>query len=192
MARTLMTIATSGHKTFQVFWLDYEGTLSTDDKNSLQKRVTDSIDQRLILDLSEEFLKTMEGLGDSVELVYMKPGVTDNPAKSFQELITRDESLKDRHVVVHSGLISLSGKLEFNPLIQAKDNFSSRKDFSRLMTIDFTVPLMTEVMVNEYDIRKLNDDALMKLSKDNSWALSLKEMQIIQSHYLKLNRADGC
>ena len=188
MARTLLTIATAGQKTFQVFWLDYEGTLSAKDKESLKNRVTDSIDQRMLLDLSSEFLKTMEGLGDSVELVSMKPGVTDNPAKSFQELISRDEALKGRRVTVHSGLISLPGNLDFNPLIQMKDTFSSRKDFSRMVDIDFTIPLMTEVMVNEYDILKMNDAELMKLSKDNSWALSLKEMQIIQVHYKGLGR----
>ncbi|MES2527577.1 MAG: AIR synthase-related protein [Bdellovibrionota bacterium] len=189
MARTLLTIATSGHKTHQVFWMDYEGSLSAKDKDNLKNRITDSIDQRFFFDLGPEFLKSMENLGTSVELVFMKPGVTDNPAKSFQELISRDESLKGRHVTVHSGLISLPGMLDFNPLIQMKDTFSSQKDFARMMNIDFTVPLMTEVMVNEYDIRKLSDEALMKLSKENSWALSLIEMQIIQSHYLTLNRA---
>ncbi len=188
MARTLLTIATSGHKTFQVFWLDYEGTLSSKDKERLKNRTTDSIDQRFILDLSEEFFKTMEDLGDSVELVCMKPGVTDNPAKSFQELIASDESLEGRSLCVHSGMISQMGTLEFNPLIQIKDTFSSRRDFSRLLSIDFSVPLMVEVMVNEYHILNMNDADLMKLSKDNSWALSLKEMQIIQAHYQTLGR----
>jgi phosphoribosylformylglycinamidine synthase II len=189
MPRTLFTIATAGHKTLQVFWLDYKGTLSANDKDSLKNRITDSIDQRMFLDLSPEFLKTMESLGDSVELVFMKPGVTDNPAKSFQELISRDESLKGRDLAVHSGLISLPGKLDFNPLIQMKDTFSSMKDFTRMINLDFNVPLMTEVMVNEYDILKMNDADLIKLSKDNSWALSLKEMQTIQAHYKNLNRA---
>ncbi len=189
MSRTILTITTQNHAAHQVFWLDYEGTLSPQDKENLFHRVTDSIDQRMILDLSSEFLKTMENFGESVELVYMKPGVTDNPAKSFQELIARMESMKGRHVTVHSGLISKTGTLDFNPLIQAKDTFSSRKDFERMMTVDFHVPLMTEVMVREYDILKMNDDALKKLSKDNSWALSLREMQIIQAHYQSLGRA---
>jgi phosphoribosylformylglycinamidine synthase len=183
-----MTIAGQGHDTYQVFWLDYEGNLSPKEKDSLTVRITDSIDQRMLFDLSEEFLKTMEGLGESVELVFMKPGVTDNPAKSFQELISRDESMKGRNISVHSGLISRPGKLDFNPLIQKKDTFSSRKDFHRMMTVDFNIPLMTEVMVNEYDILKMTDAELMKLSKDNSWALSLKEMQIIQAHYKTLHR----
>jgi phosphoribosylformylglycinamidine synthase len=188
MARTIMTIATRNHKTFQVFWLDHEGTLSQTDKEGLKNRVTDSIDQRLFLDLSEEFLKTMEGLGDSVELVSMRPGVTDNPAKSFQELISRDAAFAGKKLSVHSGLISLPGKLGFNPLIQTKEIFSSRKDFQRMMIMDFTLPLMTEVMVREYDILKMSDDQLMKLSKDNSWALNLLEMQIIQKHYQNLGR----
>jgi phosphoribosylformylglycinamidine synthase len=188
MSRSIITISSQGHKTHQVFWLDYDGTLSQNDKDQLAKRITDSIDQRMILDLSEEFLKTMEGLGASVELVYMKPGVTDNPAKSFQELISRDESMKGRNIAVHSGLISLPGLLDFNPLIQQKDTFSSRKDFERLLKVDFKVPLMTEVMVHEYDILSMKDSELMKLSKDNSWALSLKEMQIIQAHYKTLGR----
>lgn len=188
MSRTIMTIGTQGHATHQVFWLDYDGNLSHADKEDLRRKVIDSIDQRITLDLSEEFLKTMDGLGESVELVHMKPGVTDNPAKSFQELISRVECMKGRQVTVHSGLISRPGKLDFNPLIQAKETFSARKDFQKMMTMDFTVPLMTEVMVSEYDILKMSDDELLRLSKDNSWALSLREMQIIQAHYQKLGR----
>ena len=188
MARTILTIGTQGHDTFQVFWLDYDGNLSPKDKEDLTKKVIDSIDQRITLDLSEEFLKAMDGLGESVELVHMKPGVTDNPAKSFQELISRVECMKGKQVTAHSGLISRPGKLDFNPLIQAKETFSNRKDFQKMMSVDFDVPLMTEVMVQEYDILKMNADELMKLSKDNSWALSLKEMQIIQAHYQKLGR----
>lgn len=188
MSRMIITIATQGHQTHQVFWLDYEGTLSQREKDSLTNRITDSIDQRMILDLGPEFIKTMEGLGESVELVYMKPGVTDNPAKSFQELISRVECLKGRNISVHSGLISVSGKLDFNPLIQMKDKFSSSQDLQRMMRVDFNVPLMTEVMVREYDILKMNESELMKLSRDNSWALNLKEMQIVQAHYQELGR----
>lgn len=189
MARTILTIASQNHETHQVFWLDYEGTLTAKDKESLSKRITDSIDQRMLIDLSSEFLQTMEGLGDSVELVYMKPGVTDNPAKSFQELIARMECMQGRQLTVHSGLVARSGTLSFNPLIQAKEIFSSRKDFQRMMAVDFSLPLMNEIMVREYDILKMNDQALVTLSKENSWALSLREMQIIQAHYKTLGRA---
>ncbi len=189
MSRTIITIATQNHETFQVFWLDYEGTLSIKDKDQLAKRVSDSIDQRLFFDLGPDFLKAMDNLGDTVELVHMKPGVTDNPAKSFQELISRMDGMADRRLSVHSGLLAKTGKLDCNPLIQARDSFSTHKDFARMMTLDFQVPLMAEILVREYDILKMNDDALMKLSKDNSWALSLKEMQIVQAHYQKLGRA---
>lgn len=183
-----MTIATQNHETFQVFWLDYEGLLSHHDKEDLRRKVIDSIDQRITLDVSTEFLTTMENLHGDVELVHMGPGVTDNAAKSFQELIAGLPCVKDRNVVAHSGLLSRPGKLDFNPLIQNKVTFSTKKDFAKMMEIDFSVPLMREVMVHEYDILRMTDEELTKLSKDNSWALSLKEMQVVQSHYKTLNR----
>lgn len=188
MSRTILTIATQNHKTHQVFWLDYEGSLSPGERDSLVAKVIDGIDQKIFLDLSEDFLTSMERLGEATELVFMKPGVTDNPAKSFRELVERVPGLNERKLRVHSGLLSPAGTLDFNPLIQEKLTFSSRKDFAGMKTIDFTVPLMTEVMVREYTLQGLSDEELMKLSKDHSWALSLQEMQIIQAHYDKLGR----
>lgn len=188
MSRTIITIATLGHKTHQVFWLDYEGTLSAKDKESLTSRIADSIDQRMLLDVGPEFLRSMEGIGESVALVYMKPGVTDNPAKSFHELIARVECMKGRQFSVHSGLLSQPGKLDYNPLIHSREIFHSQKDFQKMMAVDFHVPLMTEVMVREYEILKMNDEQLVKLSRENSWALNLKEMKIVQDHYQKLGR----
>jgi phosphoribosylformylglycinamidine synthase len=188
MSRSLLTIFSKGHNSHLCFWLDYEGTLSSEQFKGIKNRVIDSIDQELLVDTGPDFLSHMEALKAPVHLIHFKPGVTDNPAKSFQELLKRDPAFAGKALQVHSGLLTTKNDADFNSFVQARDLFAKKEDFKRLMEIDFNVHVQSEIKVHEYDIISMTDGDLLKLSEKNCWALSLDEMKVVQTHYQTLNR----
>lgn len=187
MNRSIFTIFSHDHSTHQIFWVDYDGEQLQKITPSLRNRISDSVDQELFVGITDNFIAAFSKL-TPVELVTFKPGVTDNPAKSFLELVIRDENFKGRKVSVHSGLLKAQGGLDFNPLIQMRMRFAAAADFKALGDIDFNVGLHAEIKVQEYDLLTMNDEGLVKLSTENCWALSLTEMKAIQEHFKKLGR----
>jgi len=189
MARSIFTIFSLDQSVHQIFWVDYQGEkLSRAKAQSLRQRISDSIDQKLLVDIEDDFITTFNKLNFPIELVYFSPGVTDNPAKSFCELISRDEVFKDLNPQAHSGLIKSGSGLDFNPFINSKISLNSSSELKLIETIDFDLGLKSEIKVQIYSIRNISDEALTKLSLDNCWALSLNEMKIIQAHYQELKR----
>jgi phosphoribosylformylglycinamidine synthase II len=181
MSQTMLTLTTLGLDTHQVFWIEHEEkALTTSQIDSVRECVVDSIDQKLSLGFPE-------GMTFPAEVVCFKPGVTDNPAKSFKELLLRQDGLKDKKIDVHSGLLRSSGKLDFNSFIHSKVIVTNREDFKNVLNMDFSLSLNNEILVQEYQL-EVSDEALTQLSEKNCWALSLKEMKIIQDHFKSLKR----
>jgi phosphoribosylformylglycinamidine synthase subunit PurSL len=184
MARTIFTILTQGHLTHQIFWVDHTGVQPAADLLArLSKRISDSVDQKLFINLGADFIQTMQEQGLPLQVVYMRPGVTDNPAHSFKELLQRDLAFQGQAMEVHSGLLRHGGGLAFNPLIEAQQLITEVQGLHQLGQLDFSIGLQQEVKVNEIPLGSLDDQALDQLSLQNCWALSLPEMKIIQQHF---------
>lgn len=183
MARTIFTIVSQDHPKHQVFWIDHSQEVSSEALESLRFKITDSVDQKLIMGLGLELEKTV-GSFKIPELIYFGPGVTDNSAKSFKELLLRTEQFKNQSLEVHSGvLFEQSLKLDFNPLIQRRKILSASSFSDDIGRIDFSLGIETEIKVSEYPLSLLSDEELNALSLKNCWALSLDEMKLIQNHF---------
>lgn len=189
MNRLLLTIVTQGHDTLQLYWIDSEVRLSKDEEALLRARAQDQIDQRVFFGVTEDLLRIVERMGEASEVISFRPGVTDNPSKSFRELIGVLPVFRGKKLLVSSGLLAPAGKLTFNPLIQKRTRISTRKDLDGILAFDFSVPLSQEIMVEEHRLGNLSDQELEALSRKNSWALSLPELRAIRDHYETLKRS---
>lgn len=185
MQRLLLTILSQQHSKHQLFWVDYSGAeIPKDSMLSLRKKITDTVDQELIIGTGVDFQMAMRSMKQLVSLIHFRPGVTDNSAKSFSELLKRDPLFNNRELFVHSGVLATHiSKGDFNPLIQARLSFSAQDDFSSIEKVNFDLELKNEVLVKEYAILKSTDSELEKLSLENCWALSLTEMKAIKAHF---------
>lgn len=173
----LFTIFSPEQHAHQLYWVKSTKPLSAQDTDKICAKLGDVIDQKVFVNDSYEWRQSFLSKLPLV-VTHYKPGVTDNAAKSVQELI-------GENFEVHSGMISASA--EFNPLIQEQFKVTT-DDIETLLNPDFSLNLNKTKDVEVYQIINASDDALMKLSQDNCWALSLEEMKIIQSHYKELKR----
>lgn len=183
MNRYQFTIHTPSHSAAQVYWVDSSKELSVEEIDQIRNKIGDSIDQEVYVNDSHFFFKAFSSQLP-LAVTHFKAGVTDNPAKSCRELL--EAILPNVRLEVHSGLIGK--KAEFNPLIQGQVDLQEASDFEKLPHLDFSLQLTNKPEVKIYEILNASDDALMKLSKDNCWALSMDEMKIIRAHYQTLKR----
>ncbi len=184
MARTMLTIMSFEKSTHQIYWVDHrDDDLSSEQLRGLRNRIIDDVDQTLLVGLSPDFVAALGKLGYPAELVTMKPGVTDNPAKSFKELLAGDPALGHGDFDVHSGVLGPRGALDYNPFVNQKKIIQSERDLHDIAHLDFKVELVSETRVSEFDLGSMKDDALLALSQKNCWALSLPELKLIRSHF---------
>jgi phosphoribosylformylglycinamidine synthase len=122
--------------------------------------------------------------GDIFTFINFLPGVTDNPANVFKELIYLfDNSIQINNI--HSGMFFTdTASNDFNELIQRKYTIS-KKDL-----IDNKLAPPKNVQINKRGVKQINlstfsDSELQDLSKESKWALSLEEMQTIKNYYSK-------
>ncbi len=182
MQRTFITLFSKDHPKHQVFWIDHELPVSEDKVVALKGRLSDSVDQDLIVGCTEAFLKEFSRM-ENAEVIYYGPGVTDNSAKSFKELLSRTDTFRGMKLEVHSGVLTDKRlKTDFNPLIQERLSLTAQ-NVKKIETVDFSLGIRTETFVNEYKLYGLSDDELNALSLKNCWALSLTEIKIVRDHY---------
>ncbi len=189
MAQTMLTLSTNNQSLHQLFWLVHEGPeLSPAQIKALQSCVIDSIDQTLYIGVKSDFQSHMESRGLPLDVVCYRPGVTDNAAKSFKELLLRKEAFQGFQFEVHSGYLKNKERLDFNSFIHRKITLHHSYELPILNEMDFGLSLGQEVITQHYELSTLSDDKLLELSHANCWALSLEEMKVIQSFYKELNR----
>jgi phosphoribosylformylglycinamidine synthase subunit PurSL len=183
MARSIFTIITKGYPKLQIFWVDHERAgLTPEEIKTLIPRISDGVDQTLLVNIGPEFLAAMEQQQLPLYLVHKRPGVTDNPAKSFQELLHMEVAFQHEALEVHAGVLAHQD-IPFNPLIEEKRTFTSLEQLYELAHMDFSLGIKSEINVREYPLAELTDEQLLRLSQEHCWALSLEEMKIIQSHF---------
>ncbi len=118
-----------------------------------------------------------------------KFGVTDNLANSVKECIQQKCKI---NLNVYTGEIFHSNN-EFLPATfsdygnKLLNNFSTDSTDSdlflkRFNRIELREKIETKIKVNEYQLA-LDDQAFLKLSKDNCWALNLNEIKILKNYF---------
>lgn len=134
----------------------------------------DKIDQELVINPRK--------LDQSEKLMVRTflPGVTDNTALSVRELCHAQSA--------HSALAwwddGRSIPVEFNPLVHRLESFSVEEIASgALEQMCFDVAVEEREQVTTFNLSRLTDQELEKLSDTNHWALSPEEMQAIQKHF---------
>lgn len=185
MHRYFFTIFSENISEYQIYWLTSPKHLTVQEIDLINLKIGDSVDQKILVGDSYDFVQLFS---DKLPLkvTHFRTGVTDNPAHSFRELLAGMEIFRHLDFSVHSGVITKSD--EFNPLIQEQVILKSKIDFTKISEFDFSLKLKESQDVSVYPITSVTDSALVKMSSDNCWALSLQEMKIIQSYFHALKR----
>jgi phosphoribosylformylglycinamidine synthase II/formyltetrahydrofolate-dependent phosphoribosylglycinamide formyltransferase len=177
--RYSFTIYSENKAEFQLYWINSPKHLSMTELDRICDKIGDSVDQKVFINDSFEFHKAFHSMLPLI-ITHFKPGVTDNAAKSVQELLDLDG------IEVHSG--SLAKQADYNPLIQKQAVLKHQSDFQKIPDFDFTLELNDSPDVNVFSLLNVSEKVLLELSASNCWALSLDEMKIIQQHFKTLGR----
>lgn len=169
------TIYSKEQHEHQIYWVNTRKNLTDAETQKICEKLGDAIDQKVFVNDSFEWTEAFRN--QSMNIIHFKPGVTDNAGKSVQELLSK---LPFFEGTVHSGV--LTKKTEYNPLIQTLVSSSD------MLSVDFSVVLDNSQMVTVYPVMKSDQESLNKMSKDNCWALSAEEMNIIKAHFASIGR----
>jgi phosphoribosylformylglycinamidine synthase II len=189
MNQTLIALPTEGEAKFSLFWILYDGAALPDSEfQKVMKLVSDEVDQLFWVNPTEKQWAKLSF--QQLQVVSFRPGVTDNAAHSFQDLLTFHPLFAQRKIKVHSGEAFLIQKnpAPFNPLIHESKIFAApgpaaQELNQRKITEPSAPKLSLEKSVERIDLRGLDVKALTQLSKERFWALSEAEMLIIQKHF---------
>jgi phosphoribosylformylglycinamidine synthase II len=176
---TLICISEPDDRSAQLFWVYYSGPpLTESDWNQMAPQLCDSVDQVFLVhqtpntNLSQHFIEFL-------------PGVTDNAAHAFQELLGFEERFQGREIFVASGIWRASDLApKVNPLIQKCTTFTPPDP--RLKSISlrpWEFPADSSIEVKRFPLVGLSVDDLETLSRSQHWALSGQEMRVIQEHF---------
>jgi len=122
------------------------------------------------------------------------PGVTDNVGKTAKEALETflDEKLREGENIYTSTLYSFKGSLKekdiefiasellYNPLIQQHKVYKCNEKPQIYIP---KVSIKQKIKVETFDLSKLNDEELLKLSKERLLALNIDEMKTIQNFF---------
>ncbi len=179
---------------FQAFWVRYSGSpISDQEFLNLSSLLSDRVDQDFWINPNAKNLHSLSY--SSLQVVSFRPGVTDNPASSFKELLHIHPLLQSRALQVHSGEIYFlkegAKQAHYNPLIHdSKTYHFPSPNQAELQNKVFSYPSPQEIQVEKIDLRGLNPAQLVDLSKKRFWALSEVEMLVIQNHFHERSVSD--
>ncbi len=185
MNRYQFTICTPDQLESQVYWLDSSLELSVAQLDEVRAKIGDSIDQQVFINDSHFFFKSYAARLP-LHAIHFRPGVTDNPASSFRELVSSLPFMQNVSLEAHSGI--LTPHAEHNPLIQNLVVLKGPEDFEKLPRLDFSLVLGGKPTVAAYEFLKADPETLVGLSLDNCWALSKEELLTIQEYFQTLGR----
>lgn len=147
----------------------------------------------------------LQNLTHAIQVSFL-PGVTDNVARSAKESIELllNRKLREQDHIFSSIVYLISAQhlsnLELqricdevlhNPVIEKLEILSLKElDDGKHFALFEAAPHIETPKTKSISITQLSNDKLEQLSKDMGLALSLEEMQAIQSHYKKQNIID--
>ena len=197
--QTLIALPTRGEHQFNLFWIRYTGAeIQPTDLLKLAPLISDEIDQTLLVNPDAKTWTSLvaQSSRQRLQVIHFRPGVTDNPAHSFKELLAFTPLFQGRSLTVHSGEAILLGPdsalAPFNRLIHESRVFSEfNSEFSTsLRDLHFPESQAVDQKITHFELAGKSGEELEKLSVQQFWALSRDEMQVIQAHYAGLgNRA---
>ncbi|MBS1959245.1 MAG: phosphoribosylformylglycinamidine synthase [Bdellovibrionales bacterium] len=184
---TLMAIPSREEGTAQLFWIYYSREkIDSKTLTALAPRLTDAVDQGFWVNPTAKEWSSFEF--DDLQVISFLPGVTDNPARAFSELLAFESCFQGRQLQVSSGeavFLKKGGRPHvINKLIHQEKRIPRGDD--RLSTLNFKaleVPKTESIEVKTLSLHGLSDEDLGKLSADHHWALTVDEMKVIQAHY---------
>lgn len=163
----------------QIYWITSEKPL----KQELFLELGNDPDTLLLVNPKNEW---SEVSAENFSVIHFLPGVTDNPALVFTDLIHLLDS-ENKMTSLHSGEIHWSQAAPYwNELIQ-KHSF-----YSKIELIGGALKSPVDVLIKAHPVQKitlteLTNEELLQLSIDKKWAMSLNEMTCIRDHFQKLN-----
>lgn len=176
-----------GQRRAQLFWVYSDGqALSLEQWKQMAARLSDRVDQDFWVNPSLEDWNTLHSNpAERVQIQTFLPGVTDNPAAAFRELLGFENEFRNRDVRVCSGEACVPRSPERpNPLIFNSSVFAATNPaLNSLHLRPLITPDRSEIKVETFHLNALSDSDLEKLSQSRHWALSLDEMKVIQQEF---------
>lgn len=166
-----------------------------------EKHVDEIIDKGILHDpvINLASTKPLAKGFDWIIEVGFRPGVTDNEGRVAKEAIKNGLGIEDRDdlAVYYSTQYLICGKLEKKQVEHiAKDllcnelieefRIKSKYEWKDSPGFDIKIPKVTGESSDKVEVIKISemdDDELMKLSRQRVLALSLEEMQVIKNYY---------
>ncbi len=183
--QVLIAIPTEGESRVTLFWLQYTGTeLNATELQTLAPLITDQVDQKLWVNPTPQDWQKLQS--PRIQIIHFLPGVTDNPAHSFCDLLTFHPLFNGRKITAHSGeavcLATGAPAASFNKLIHHSFE-SNLEQLGQLPKQVFPVSKETPLKIEHFPLQGLSSEALVELSRKQFWALDSIEMKTIQDHY---------
>jgi len=173
------SILTPTEGTAQLYWVtNVSANISQKNIEEIERLVTDRVDQEFYLNPTKDYFLS-KGFKD-IQIIKYQPGVTDNAASSFSELLKFLDVFANADIRLHSGTVRcLNTALEkkrLNPLIEREaSDFEIKENPGAKGS---AVPL-----VRSYALHSMKDSELEQLSRTQHLALSLLELKTIQAFY---------
>jgi phosphoribosylformylglycinamidine synthase len=121
-----------------------------------------------------------------LSVVNFLPGVTDNSALVFKDLINLYHEADDI-LSVHSGRLYFDFEnIQYNSLIENFNHYDHAFLTKNILPAPFDVEINHQGVLY-YDLFNLSKSELLKLSIDKKWALSFEELEAIKEHFYKDN-----
>jgi phosphoribosylformylglycinamidine synthase len=180
MNQAVTAILTPSEHHGLLYWIHYSGSpIPTGELLSLREMLSDGVDQ--------EFHAGSAGIASALPEfrgVAFKDGVTDNSAHAVAELLRSHPLFTARTIRVQSAEIEFGGqrRIPCNPLIQYEFHLVGERRTSQDRD-DGAGAVSPAHLVKQYDFSKMGPEQLLALSRENQWALSLSEMQVVQAHF---------
>ena len=158
-----------------IYWIESEKEIS----NEMLTELSSDPDTQLLLNPKSQW-SSLEF--KTVSIVSFLPGVTDNSANVFTELLninSKSSEIKN----VHSGMLYFDNDSpSYNSLIEKLNVYQ------KIELIEGKIEFPKNVNVKHYGVEyfkleNLTDRELLKLSQEKKWALSLEEMKAIKEYY---------
>jgi phosphoribosylformylglycinamidine synthase II len=190
MNQTLVAILTPSEHHGLLYWIHYSGNpVPESDLDGLRALLSDEVDQDFFVGIPAVSAALPRFRG-----VAFKDGVTDNSAQAVSELLRNHVLFQGRTIQVQSAELQPTEmqpgrqergerpRIPCNPLIQYEFTELQERPLPRGDADGASSQLVRRHEFTK-DGQKMSAEALVALSKQNQWALSQAEMQIVQAHF---------
>jgi phosphoribosylformylglycinamidine synthase II len=179
MMTTTLVLVSKINSHADVYWVKSKVEIN----KRFLKELSHDPDVQLLINPKNEWRDILNINKGNINLIYFHPGVTDNSAHAFKEILSLYQG-SDSEIIVHSGQVYFNHHdFHFNELIQIHKEITLENLFEMGLPAPIDVSLKKEVIVNEFDLKLLSVDQLLEISKNQKWALNGEECDAIKNHF---------